>query len=148
VVLQPNEIVSQFAAVIPRAVKGRRRFPLPARAIKVKLPPPWTGRRSLGWLNDVVYTRDTWMHRVDVARAAGKELALTADHDGRIVADVVADWAHVHGRPFELTLTGVAGGHYAQGTNGDVIEMDAVEFCRMLGGRVVAPALLATQVPF
>jgi hypothetical protein len=52
----------------------------------------------------VIYTRDTWMHRMDTARAVGVDVALTPEHDGRIVADVVADWARRHGRPFELEL--------------------------------------------
>src|SRR5205823_4826550 len=42
------------------------------------------------FLLDVILTRDTWMHRVDVATATGRPLDLTATHDGRIVADVVA----------------------------------------------------------
>ncbi|MDQ6724619.1 MAG: hypothetical protein M3066_00345, partial [Actinomycetota bacterium] len=42
----------------------------------------------------------------------GRELVLTADHDARIVADVVAEWSTRHGRPFFLTLTGPAGGEF------------------------------------
>lgn len=60
---------------------------------------PW----SFGFLIDVVLTRDTWMHRVDIARAAGQEPELTADHDGVLVADVVAEWASRHGQPCMLT---------------------------------------------
>jgi len=37
-------------------------------------------------------------------------MVLTPDHDARIVADVVAEWAGRHGRPFTLHLTGPAGG--------------------------------------
>jgi hypothetical protein len=29
---------------------------------------------------------------------------LTADHDGRLVADIVAEWASIHEQPFELPL--------------------------------------------
>lgn len=36
------------------------------------------------------------MHRIDIARAAGRELLLTAHHDGRIVDDVVLDLARAH----------------------------------------------------
>ena len=39
----------------------------------------------------MIITRDPWMHRLDLARATGQDLVLTADHDGVIVADVVAD---------------------------------------------------------
>ncbi len=64
----------------------------------------------MGYLLDVILTRDPWMHRVDIARATGRDLVLTPEHDGRIVADVVAEWARRHGQPFTLTLTGPAGG--------------------------------------
>ena len=43
----------------------------------------------MGYLVDIILTRDTWMHRVDIARATGRPMELTAEHDGRIVADVV-----------------------------------------------------------
>ena len=38
------------------------------------MPERWT----FGYLIDVILTRDTWMHRVDLARAAGLPLVLTA----------------------------------------------------------------------
>jgi hypothetical protein len=50
------------------------------------------------------------MHRLDIAAATGTEPRLTADHDGVIVADVVAEWADRHGKDFELTLTGPPAG--------------------------------------
>jgi uncharacterized protein (TIGR03083 family) len=146
--LSGDDLVRRFADTVDRAVRGRRRFPRPLRGLKMKMPPPWTGKRTLGWLNDVVYTRDTWMHRIDLSRATGRELVLTADHDGRIVADVVADWARVHGQPFDLVLQGPAGGHFRQGTGGEHHELDAVEFCRTIAGRREGTGLLTTEVPF
>src|SRR5260221_14761809 len=50
------------------------------------------------------------MPRLDVSRATGRPMELTAGHDGRLVADVVGDWARRHAQPFTLTLTGPAGG--------------------------------------
>jgi ABC-type taurine transport system ATPase subunit len=44
----------------------------------------------------VIITRDVWMHGIDIARAAGKELELTDDYDGRVIAYVVADWGRRH----------------------------------------------------
>jgi uncharacterized protein (TIGR03083 family) len=141
----PGELLSALADVAPRAVRARRRLPAPVRAIRVPFGPP-LGVRSVGYLMDRIYTRDAWMHRVDLARATGRELELTAGHDGRIVADVVDEWARAHGRPFELELTGPAGGRF--GTGGARVEADAVEFCRVLSGRGEGEGLLATQVPF
>lgn len=79
-------------------------------------PPFQAERWQYGYLVDVVFTRDTWVHRLDIARATGRAMLLTREHDGRIVADGVADWARRHGRPFDLTLTGPAGGHWGQGS--------------------------------
>jgi hypothetical protein len=88
------------------------------------------------------------MHRADIARATGTDMVLTADHDGRIIADVVAEWARRHGQPFTLSLTGPAGGEYIGGRNGEHIPIDAVEFCRTLAGRAQGTGLLTQEVPF
>jgi uncharacterized cupin superfamily protein len=101
----------------------------------------------------VILTRDTWMHRLDLARATGRDPVHTADHDGVIVADVVAEWARRHGQPYRLELTGPAGGSWSCGTGGEEIVMDAADFCRVLSGRPGPEGgqpwgLLATQVPF
>jgi uncharacterized protein (TIGR03083 family) len=92
-------------------------------------------RLNLGELFRVVYTRDVWLHRVDIARALGRELPLSPDIDGRIVQDVVKEWADRHGEPFDLRLTGEAGGNYRRAGSGPVIELDAVDFCWILSGR-------------
>ena len=149
--LTPPEVYERFAAVAPRAVRGRRRlsrvigrFTLPEDQVVGDRTERWT----FGFLFDVVLTRDTWMHRVDIARATRRELALTPDHDGVLVADVVAEWGQRHGRPHRLRLTGPAGGTWAVGDGGPELELDAVEFCRVLSGRGNGTGLLAEQVPF
>ena len=102
----------------------------------------------MGFIFDVVLTRDTWMHRVDITRATGRPHELTAAHDGRIVADAVAEWARRHGRPVTLHLTGPAGGDYVSGQGGEELTLDAVEFCRIISGRGEGSGLLAQEVPF
>jgi uncharacterized protein (TIGR03083 family) len=149
--LSPEELLTRLTAVAPRAVRGRHRL---SRAIgRVPLPGAQVvGERAerwrFGFLFDVVLTRDTWMHRVDVARATGREPELTAAHDGVIVADVVKEWAERHGRPYRLRLTGTAGGEWSAGADGEQIEVDAVEFCRVLSGRGSGAGLLTQPVPF
>ena len=135
----------------PKAAKGRRRVPaflrartMPERQVVDGVEEAWT----IGFITDVILTRDPWMHRIDLARATGRELVLTADHDGVIVDDVVREWADRHGQAYRLTLTGPAGGSWSAGQDGEVIEMDAVEFCRVISGREEGVGLLATQVPF
>jgi hypothetical protein len=105
------------------------------------------GRKSLGYLLDMVYTRDVWMHRVDIARATDRPLELSPDHDGRIVADIVAEWANLYDHAFELELEGPAGGRYTSGTGGEQLRIDAVEFVCILSGRGSGVGLLALELP-
>lgn len=116
---------------MPRLL-GRISLTLPPTG---SLPAGSPSRITLEELNAVVYTRDTWLHRIDIAHATGRDPRLDPAVDGRIVADVVADWAGHHGRPFHLHLTGPAGGRYQQGTGGPHIEIDAAELCWILSGR-------------
>jgi uncharacterized protein (TIGR03083 family) len=155
--LTPAELVERLTAVAPVTVRKRTRMPALMRRMKMKIDGPVVETWAIGYLIDTIYLRDLWMHRVDAARATGRELVLSADHDGRIVADVVTEWARRHGRPFTLTLTGPAGGTYtATGTDAPAdpgttpadLELDAVEFCRTLGGRESGTGLLSTIVPF
>lgn len=142
-----DELVSELVDVAPRAVRARRRLPRPLRALPVPFGSP-LGTRPLGYLTDCIYTRDVWLHRIDISRATGRPPALTADHDALIVADVVAEWARTHGRPYALTLTGPAGGIWSEAPGGEGIELDAVQFCRLVSGRGPASGLLAVRVPF
>lgn len=143
----PDQLVADLADVAPRAVRGRRRLPRPVRAVPLPFGPP-LGVRPLGYLMGCIYTRDAWMHRVDISRATGRELVLTPDHDGRIVADVVAEWADRHGAPYRLQLTGPAGGTWERGTGGEELSLDAVAMMRAVSGRAPGTGLLATTVPF
>lgn len=150
--LDPGQLVERLARVAPKTVRGRRRTPAPVRRFaKLAIDGPVHEKWRLGYLIDVIYLRDMWMHRVDVAAATGRPVELTAAHDGRIVADVVAEWGRRHGEPFVLELTGPAGGRYSSEADSPgtrQLEVDAVEFCRSLAGRVPAEGLLATVVPF
>lgn len=153
--LSPDELVRELRALVPAATTGRRRTPRPLRTL-VRVPvdmgtlaETW----SLGYLIDRVLTRDAWLHRIDLCRALGRDPVLDHDHDhdGRIVADVVADLAGRHREPSSLVLTGPAGGTFTWGgTDGaTVVEADAVEACRMLSGRAEpSHPLLAVPVPF
>ena len=93
--------------------------------------------KPLGYLYDIGFTRDAWMHRVDLSRAISRTFHATATHDGRIVADIIAEWATTHQDPFTLNLTGPAGGIYSRdpAPTGDRIDMDAIDCCRILSGR-------------
>jgi uncharacterized protein (TIGR03083 family) len=149
--IAPDQLVDRFAAIAPRCVSSRRRLPSLVRRIRLQVDGPVREKWSLGYLVDVIYLRDAWMHRVDAARATAAELVLSPGHDGRIVADVVAEWARRHGQPFALTLTGPAGGVFTSRRPAESAwsrELDAVEFCRIRAGRAPGDGLLRTVVPF
>ena len=139
------QLGERLRRVVPRSVAARASLSKPLRAFPVGLS---EARVSLGFVNDHIYTRDTWIHRVDISRATGHDMRLTPEHDGRIVADIAADWARRHDGAFELVLDGPAGGTYARGTGGEHHRLDAVEFCRVVSGRAAGQGLLATRVPF
>ncbi|HUQ64318.1 MAG TPA: maleylpyruvate isomerase family mycothiol-dependent enzyme [Acidimicrobiales bacterium] len=138
------EIAIELQDRIRSAVNARRRVPGPLR----RAPIPNTDGLTLAQVVDVILTRDVWMHRVDVCRATDRQPELTAEHDGRLVADVVRDWADRHGQPFTLRLSGTAGGMFMRAGAGPDLDLDAVEFCRILSGRLPGRGLLATQVVF
>jgi uncharacterized protein (TIGR03083 family) len=149
--LAPEEILQRLSTAAAASLRARGRLPGLVRRIRfsVKLREDVQERWTFAYLMDVIFTRDTWMHRVDTARAVGTEVVLTPEHDGRIVADIVADWARRHGKPFELLLAGSAGGSYRSGTGGERLELEAVQFCRLLSGRDGGgEGLLATFTPF
>ena len=146
-----DDIVKGAKKVGPKAARARRLTPGFMRKRQFPNPQHVNGRDehwTIGFMTDVILTRDPWMHRMDIAKALNTEPVLTADHDGVIVADVVAEWADRHGRPYSLSLTGPAGGSWTTAEDGPTIEMDAIEFCRVVSGRGPAEGLLQTQVPF
>lgn len=152
--LAPAERMAALRAAAAASVRGRMRIPAAFRRISGSVAAGGStaagmpARDTLGHLVDVIITRDVWTHRVDIARATGRDLRLDPDTDGAIVADVVAEWAGRHGQPFELTLTGPAGGTFAQGDGGERLELDAVELCRVLSGRAEGDGLLGVRVLF
>ncbi len=142
--LQPDQVLADLRRQTPRAVAWRKRL---SRAMGPMPVPNGSG----GWMNlahlmEVLYTRDAWMHRVDTLRAVGhpEQVEVTRSHDGRLVEDVVAQWARQHGQPFTLRLTGPAGGAFRQGSGGPEHELDAVEFMRLASGRAPADGSTAT----
>ena len=147
--LSPAELTADLALQARRGLAARRRLPAALRALPLPFGPP-LGTRPLGYLMGRIYTRDAWMHRIDVARATGAPLELTSGHDGALVEDVVAEWAATHGAACELTLTGVAGGTWrsVEGAATRPLRMDSVEFARTVSGRAQGDGLLAQGVPF
>jgi len=146
--LTPDQLKLAMHDWAPRALVARSATTAEQRAATYVTDLPGEAAWTFGYLLDVIHTRDPWIHRIDICRAIRREVALSSDHDGRIVADVFADWARRHGQPFTLRLIGPAGGFFTAGAGGSELELDAVEFCRTLSGRQSGAALLTTRVPF
>ncbi len=145
--LSTDELIAEWETGSGKALRARSKMPrLIARLPLLKLPAP-VGRQRLAYLFDIGFTRDVWMHRIDLTRAAGTSFGADAKHDGRIVADIVAEWAGTHGESFSLELTGPAGGRYVAGTGGEHRTLDAIEFCRILAERADGDGILRHRLP-
>lgn len=100
--LTTGELIAEWERNAERARVARSKSPrLIARLPPLSLPAP-VGRQPVGYLFDVGFTRDVWAHRMDIAVATGHPMDLDHEHDGRIMADIVAEWAATHGEPFAL----------------------------------------------
>jgi uncharacterized protein (TIGR03083 family) len=147
--LSTEELVREWRELAPKAVRFRSRAPRLVRD-RVMPEPQLIGGRlerwTFGFLIDVILTRDPFMHRLDICAATGADPQPVAEHDGVLVADVVREWTLRHGTGCELRLTGPAGGRWNSG--GELITLDALDFCRVVSGRGEGAGLLATAVPF
>jgi uncharacterized protein (TIGR03083 family) len=140
--LTPLELIHELERVGPGAIVNRSRVPAWLRA--VRLPIPALGVASIGYLTDTIYTRDMWIHRLDICRAVGLPMQLDRAHDGRIVAQIVRDLGKKEQRrqtsePLALVLDGPAGGVYRLGPEERAraaITLDAMGFAWLSAGRL------------
>lgn len=145
--LTPAELVDRWSAIWPKALKGRKRFPPFMRPLPVEFGPP-IGKKPMGsYLMDVVFTRDTWMHRIDICRAVGLDPVVTADHDRRLIEDMVAEWARIHNLAFTFHLEGPAGGTFVSHNGSEELSIDAVEWIWIVSGRGSGAGLLEKGLP-
>lgn len=148
---QPAQLPDRWAQASAAALRARRRMPAPVRALPIlpigKGPGVDLGWKPLAYLFDIGFTRDAWMHRVDICCAVGTPMELTAEHDGRIVADILAEWSQLHGHAFTLQLEGPAGGRFTAGGGAPTVSVDAIEFVRTLSGRAEHDGVLRNKLP-
>jgi uncharacterized protein (TIGR03083 family) len=151
--VKTSDLTDLWASASYRALHARQRMPALLRALPLlplgEIDGVKLGWKPVGYLYGIGFTRCTWMHRVDLSRATGRELQASPEHDGRIIADLVAEWATTHREPFTLRLSGPAGGKFVRDANdpGEVVELDAVEFARVLSGRAEGPGVLRHPLP-
>ncbi len=117
-----------------RSVLGAAGKPLP-------IYNSFLGWTTLGFVADVIFLRDHFMHRIDITRAVGRDFRFLG-HEARIVADVVRHWNRLAKPNARLVLTGEAGGEFILGTEErSTITGDALEFCRLMSGRAEPSAM-------
>jgi uncharacterized protein (TIGR03083 family) len=142
-----DELVAEWDERSAQALRARRKLPRAIANLPVLNLPAPVGRQRVAYLFDVGFTRDVWAHRIDLAVATG--LAFDADqaHDGRLLEDIVAEWAGTHGEPFTLEFTGPLHNVYQSGDDGEHVTIDAVEFVRTLAERTEGTGVLRHSLP-
>lgn len=157
----PRRIIEELSRIAPKAVRARLRTPSLVRRRTVPGNDLPTGS-DFSYLIDVIYSRDLWMHRIDIARACDRAVP-PGDGDREVVEQVVRDLGRFWTGPtVALHLTGAAGGDWLLGSGEPVahVETDTIAYLRLLSGRSVdpqltvsgdeaaRPALLAARVVF
>jgi uncharacterized protein (TIGR03083 family) len=138
----PAALIDELHTVGPRALATRARLPVLLR--ELRLPLPALGFVPIGYLTDLIYTRDMWMHRLDLCRATGREMVMSPEHDGRIVSLIMRDLAKKLAAPLRKTsivyhLSGRVGGTWqlgAQVSPAATIQLDVLDFNRLASGRL------------
>ena len=136
----PAEMINELRRVGPVAAQ---KWAYHFRLIKpITIPHPIVEKLSFRYLMWIIHSRDTWMHRLDICRATGREFEQTREHDGRIAELVMLDVADILARKFEgpalvFELTGIAGGVWkiGQGEPVTTICMDVLDFNIFASGR-------------
>ncbi len=145
-----SELIAEIRDYGEPSIQNRQRFPFFIRLITIPVP----GQRfkvSVAYLLDVIYTRDMWMHRYDIARATKHDFVRTTEHDGRILELIVCELqqplsAALAGRAVIYHLTGASGGSWRLGsdeTPDATITLDVMEFNRLASGRLTVEQALA-----
>ncbi len=112
------EIIDEFRQNGPVAIRNRQKLPWLVRQI------PIPGVGNFGYLMDIIYPRDEWMHRYDICAATGKKMVITPEHDGRLLDLVLLDIAkklkkQLAGRTIVLQINGALNGTYQFGHNAE-----------------------------
>jgi uncharacterized protein (TIGR03083 family) len=131
-----------------RGLAARRGVPPVVRTAPYDSELPGEGMWTIGYLFDVIHTRDPWLHRVDICRATGRVLELTAGarrpdrrrRRGRL--DATARHA-VH-----VGAHGTCGRHVRRGDGWGALAARRGRVLRILSGRSPGTGLLTTPVTF
>lgn len=131
--LATDELLERLDRSFPRFEKVRDRAGRALRKVPYLSGP--TGWTNIGFIADHIFTRDVLMHRIDIARAVGRELNVGAA-ERRIIEDCLREWAESSGADATLELTGAAAGCYVAGAgSAATISGDSIDLLRYYAGR-------------
>ncbi|WP_433008072.1 maleylpyruvate isomerase family mycothiol-dependent enzyme [Kribbella sp. CA-294648] len=146
----PDVLRQRFGKLWGKATRTISRNPALIRNLQVKIDGiPGFEKISLGFIQDILLTRDLWMHRNDVCQALGREFD-AGPYAVELIAQVMRDledgpfW---QGTPVTLTLTGQGGGTYRLGRGEPIatVSTDAVGYMRTLSGRDDQPTVVLVE---
>ncbi len=141
----PDELRQLLVRFGPKAVRARLRSPefIRRRSFARFFPEEHLPDLSFAYLFDVLSNRDTWLHRLEIARATGRPFT-TGEHDHGILAQVLRDLAQAWTGPaITLELTGATGGRWALGDAEPVaaVRTPTLDYLWHLSGRYGLPVL-------
>ncbi len=145
----PAELIGELREFAPRAIAVRRRLPAPLRALPLPLGLAFPFGKvwiRLGYLTDLIMTRDMWIHRLDICRATDRQMVLSPEHDGQMTALVTRDLtsrltSKLDRRSVTYELSGPAGGSWRIGRAPEpaaTIQMEALDFHWLAAARATA----------
>lgn len=170
----PAELIAELRRVGPQAITNRQNIPVLIRGLRfdpqlflhawrpfdffraLRRPyEPTTiffkhdeqavrGRMRLDYITDLLYIRDTWMHRIDICLVTGQKMILTDDHDGRMMALVMRDLAAqlkdvLRRKTIVYDIPGPGGGCWKIGPASipaAIIQMELLYFNVLASGRI------------
>lgn len=144
----PAELCAAYRRNIPKVADYVRRFPAALAGIPVeKGTSPAGGPVRMGYLYNVVYLRDAWMHTIDLSRATSRPRLRDGAADGSEVAEAQtmivdqimrdASMAWGAGPAVEVELSGEIPGIWKLGEGESCARVAGigVDVCRRLSGR-------------
>lgn len=156
--MSPDRLIAELESAAPKFMTFRKRAGVAIGYVPLFVNQ--VGVTNARFLLGQIFTRDHYMHRIDISKATGKEMEL-GPSEKRLVRDLARHWGRSSKADARLHLTGPAGGDFVSGT-GDraTITGDAIEFSRLLakraeptvmeieGDRAAAETWLKAHVPF
>jgi uncharacterized protein (TIGR03083 family) len=130
------ELTAHLARHVPLALTAIRRVPGLVRRLPSTMffPEPPLPDRRMSYLFDILTSRDTWMHRLEIADATGRPFTVD-DHDRAVVERVLFDLDRAWTGPgLTIELTGDITGVWTLG-NDEKQSVDGLTLMRNLSGR-------------